>query len=185
MNPRKLALAGLILLCIVPLLAIAAVSIGILSLKLAVAMSGMSTALGMTVSVFKLRHADLTKTKALPDGAATVTSNSIQLHSGGDFLIDAEIEIESPALTTAELPDTETMIYDLYHDDDSAFGSEALLADNVLTQTGAGGAGAATQTVAYRPPTNVKKHVRFKATNSGAGDASGKSGIMRVVVAGG
>jgi len=114
---------------------------------------------------------------ALPADASTVSTAGIDLLVGsdGDHLADMELKIAAPALATGELGDAATMIYDVYHDTASGFGSEALLMDNVITQTGAGGAGAAAQTVRVRLPVDVNRYVRVKATNSAAGDASGKT----------
>ena len=121
-------------------------------------------------------------TKALPNGAATVASDGIDLGHGtkGDFLAACELEIAAPALAVADLANGDTMTYDVYHDTASDFSSETLLMDNVITQTGAGGAGAAAQTVAVRLPVDVKRYVRVKATNSAAGDASDKSLTARL-----
>jgi hypothetical protein len=122
-----------------------------------------------------LRDAELQVTKALPNGAATVNSGSIDLeHStNGVHVADCELLIEAPALATADLPDTKTMTYDVEHsDDDSSFSD---LANGVLVQTGADGAGAAAATARVRLPSTVKRYVRVVATNSGTGDASDKS----------
>jgi hypothetical protein len=122
-----------------------------------------------------LRDAELQVTKALPNGAATVNSGSIDLeHStNGVHVADCELLIEAPALATADLPDTKTMTDDVEHsDDDSSFSD---LANGVLVQTGADGAGAAAATARVRLPSTVKRYVRVVATNSGTGDASDKS----------
>lgn len=122
-----------------------------------------------------LRDAELQVTKALPNGAATVNSDSIDLeHSAnGVHVADCELLIEAPALATADLPDTKTMTYDVEHsDDDSSFED---LANGVLVQTGAGGAGAVAAEARVRLPSTVKRYIRVVATNDGAGDASDKS----------
>jgi hypothetical protein len=121
-------------------------------------------------------------TKALPNGAATVAADGFDLGHGteGDFLAECELEIAAPALAVADLADAATMIYHVYHDVAVAFGSETLLMSAVITQTGAGGAGAAAQTVSVRLPVDVKRYVRVKAVNSGAGDASDKSLTARL-----
>lgn len=126
--------------------------------------------------------ASVKKTRALPNGAATVSSEGIDLGHGsrGDHLAEVELQIEAPALVVGDLADAATMTYDVYHDSDAAFGSEALLMDNVITQTGAGGAGAAAQTKAVRLPVDVNRYVRVKVTNSGAGDASDKTATIRL-----
>lgn len=123
-------------------------------------------------------------TRALPNGAQTVASTGIDLGHGtlGDFLANCELQIEAPAVSTTELPDGQTFTYDLFHDTASDFSGEVLLADNVVTQTGAGAAGAAAQTVQYRPAVDVKRYVRLKITGSAtAGNASGKNATFRLV----
>ncbi len=129
----------------------------------------------MTNKQRMLRDAELQVTKALPNGAATVNSGSIDLeHStNGVHVADCELLIEAPALATADLPDTKTMTYDVEHSDDDSSWSD--LANGVLVQTGADGAGAAAATARVRLPSTVKRYVRAVATNSGAGDASDKS----------
>lgn len=131
---------------------------------------------------FSLNDEQLKVTKALPNGAATVASDGFDLGHGtkGDFLADCELEIAAPALAVADLANGDTMTYDVYHDTAADFSSETLLFDNVITQTGAGGAGAAAQTVSRRLPVDVKRYVRVKATNSAAGDASDKSLTARI-----
>lgn len=122
-------------------------------------------------------------TRALPNGAATVASTGLDLGHGakGDFVADVELRIEAPALVVGDLANGDTVIYDVYHDTDPAFGTETLLMDNVLTQTGAGGAGAAAANWQGRLPVDVKRYVRVKATNSGAGDASDKTATIRLM----
>lgn len=130
--------------------------------------------LGMSYAV---RDKSLKVTKALPNGAATTISDGIDLMNGsfGVFTAATELLLSAPALTTTELPDTKTVKYDVFHDTASDFSTEAKLIEDLITQTGAGGAGAAAATARLRLPTNVKRHIRIKATNDGAGDASAKS----------
>lgn len=113
-------------------------------------------------------------TKALSNGAGTVSSDGIDTGNGpnGTFLVDHDFVIEAPALTTAMLPDDQTMIYHVYHDTDSAFGSETLLYSAAITQTGAGGAGAGAATKRLKLPSDVKQYVRVKAVKAGSGNAS-------------
>lgn len=128
-------------------------------------------------SAFAVGDAQLVVTKALPNGAASVTTDGFDLGHGttGDFLANCELVISAPALVVGDLADAATMTYIVQHDTDAAFGTVATLIDNALVQTGAGGAGAAAATATIRLPSTTKRHVRVKATNSGAGDASDKS----------
>lgn len=125
----------------------------------------------------QIRDALLTATKALPNGAATIYTDGIDLGHGakGDHLATCELYIEAPALVVGDLANGETVKYSIQHDTDSAFGSATSVEDDVLTQTGAGGAGAVAATKRFRLPVDVKRYVRVKAVNSGAGDASDKS----------
>lgn len=132
---------------------------------------------------YGVADAALTVSKALPNGAASVTSDGIDLGHGthGDFLADCEFKLTAPALSTTELPDTKTMTYILQHDTDSAFGTAATLVDNAIVQTGASSAGAAAATWQGKLPAGVNRYVRFKATNSGTGNASGSTGTLDVL----
>jgi len=132
---------------------------------------------------YAVKDTALKVTKALPNGAATVYSDGIDLGHGskGDFLANAEFKVSAPALTTAQLPDTKTMTYTLQHDDAAGFGTVADLLPGVIVQTGAGGAGAAAATFTIRLPVDVKRYVRVKAVGSAAGDASAASMTFEVL----
>lgn len=136
--------------------------------------------LGMAYSV---KDNALMNTKALPNGANTVAAAGFDLGltSRGDFVAPCELQIEAPALDATALPNSQTMIYHVYHSDNADFSSESLVVGNVLTQTGADGAGAAAATKQCRLPVDVKRYVRVKAVKSGTGDASGSSFVSRLV----
>jgi len=138
---------------------------------------------GSAGMAYSTKDANLKKTIALPNGAATVATAGIDLQNGskGDFVAECELEIVAPALDVGDLPNTETMIYHVYAAASSDFSDETLLYGNVITQTGAGGAGAAAQTKQVRLPVDVDRYLRVKAVNSGAGDASDKSVIAQLV----
>lgn len=146
----------------------------ILSLLLSALMVGMT---------FAVRDNLLKVTKALPNGAASIVSDAFHLgHSAtGTFLTPCELVLEAPALAVGELANGATMTYELEHDTDPAFGTATTFDRQVIVQTGAGGAGAAAATKRVRLPTDVKPYVRVKATNSAAGNASGKSLTARLV----
>jgi hypothetical protein len=118
------------------------------------------------------------QTKALPNGAANTSTNGFDLEQstrGSLTGMKPELYIEAPALNVTEQPNSKTMIYSVEHADDSAFSGVAVLYSAVLTQTGAGGAGAAAATRRLALPTDVKRYVRVKATGSASGDSSTKS----------
>lgn len=126
---------------------------------------------------FGIKDTLLKVTKALPNGAASTTSDGIDLGHGtrGDFVAPCELKISAPALGVTPLPDAKTMIFIVEHDDASNFSGVATLLDRVIIQTGAGGAGAAAATKTVRLPVDTKRYVRVKATGSASGDASGSS----------
>jgi len=124
------------------------------------------------------------KTKALPNGAASSSTDAIDLGPLTDrgARPPMELEILAPALTAAQLPDDKTMTYKVESDSASNFASPKTLADAVLVQTGAGGAGAAAATARFAIPSDCERYVRVTATNSGTGDASGASMTVNLKV---
>lgn len=131
-----------------------------------------------------VRDAELIKTVALPDGASAVSTAGIDTMNGvrGDFVAAVECIITAPALAVGELANTETMIYDIQDDTDPAFGTPRDVVPSVLTQTGAGGAGAAAATKRVALPSDVQRYIRLKATNSDTLDASGEDATFEVVL---
>lgn len=134
---------------------------------------------------YQVRDKSLVVSKALSNGAGSVVSDGIDLGHGTHpqvVLPEFEIEIDAPALTTTLLPNTETMTYDIEHDDDPAFGTVATALKSVVVQTGAGGVGAAAIAgTKARLPSTVKRYIRMKVTKTGTGNASTVSGTMRLV----
>lgn len=124
-------------------------------------------------AVFGVRDALLTETRALPNGAATVYSAGIDLQ-GGTLADKRGIQalISAPAVNTTECPDTKTLKYTLQHDTDPAFGTAADLHTDAITQTGAGGAGAAAAEKRIGLPDNCNRYVRLKVVGSAAGNAT-------------
>jgi len=80
--------------------------------------------------------------------------------------------LPAPVLNTTELPDTQTMIYDVQCDADEDFTDATTIAKEVIKQTGAGAAGAAAVTARFRVPSTCEQYVRIAATKSGAGTAA-------------
>lgn len=126
---------------------------------------------------YGIKDTALKVTKALPAGAASTTSDGIDLELGskGDFIADCDIKLSAPVLTTVQLPDTKTMSYIIEHGDAANFSDAATLFPSALTQTGAGGAGAAAATFTGKLPTDVKRYVRAKCTGVATGDGSASS----------
>lgn len=123
----------------------------------------------------ELRDAQLKKTKALPAGSGNVTSDFIgPLKTTDEGHVPGSIEflLSAPALTVDPLTNSATMTYDLLHSDNADGSSSAVLQSAFLVQTGAGGAGAAAATKRFRPPSDAKKYLGVKATNSATNTAA-------------
>lgn len=140
-------------------------------------------AMGLTLGLvglgmaFAVKDALVKKTAALPNGAATTTTAVIDLGHGsyGDLHANFELLIQAPACTTGQLGDGQTLVYTIEHDTDSAMGSAASIYGTLITQTGAGGAGAAAAEKKVRLPSDVNRYVRLKCVKTGASNASGVS----------
>ena len=130
-----------------------------------------------------VKDALLKKTKALPNGAASTTTDAFDLghRSNGDHLALVELRITAPALGATPLPNAKTMTFDVIHSDASDLGSPSTLYGGVVIQTGAGGVGDVEKSAQVRLPVDVKRYVGVKATGSGSGDASGSSFTAELV----
>ncbi len=122
----------------------------------------------------------LKQTAALPDGAASTSTAAIDLEktSRGDFtghIKAPDLIIEAPVLNTTQQPNAKTLIYKVEQDTDPAFGTVETLYAAVITQTGAGGTGAAAASKRVALPVDVKRYVRVTATGSASGNASAAS----------
>jgi hypothetical protein len=131
---------------------------------------------------FKRRDKELTRSLALPDGAATTNSTAIDLRETAvsDFVADCEVVISAPALATALLPDTQTITYSLRHSNNANLSGDVELAALQIVQTGAGGAGAAAAERRFRLPTDVRRYVFLRAVKTGAADASAASAELTI-----
>lgn len=128
---------------------------------------------------FRTLDKSLIQTAALSNGAGATQITGYDLGhtptNGGRFLADMEFLIEMPVLTTTELPNSETFKVSVEEATDAAFTSPVIRHVDILQQLGAGGAGAAAKSVRWRPPTDILRFVRFKATKTGTGNVSGKT----------
>lgn len=129
------------------------------------------------VAAYNFGDGNLAVTKTLPNGAANVTSTSLDTgeSSTGSNTTPYEFLLEVPALTTGILGDAATIIYDVVTSASADLSGPTTVAKAILTQTGAGGAGAAANSVRFRLPTNAQRYVGIKATKSASGDASALS----------
>jgi hypothetical protein len=130
---------------------------------------------------YNVRDALLKQTVALPSSAGTAVITAFDLGEvsaspAADFVAKCELLISAPALNTTQLPDTTTVTYSIEQSTDNFATNTVVLADKVLVQTGASSAGAAANTARYRPPENVSRYLRVKATTgANSGDCSAKS----------
>ncbi len=130
-----------------------------------------------------VKDALLKVTKALPNGAANVTSDSIDTgkSSRGEHLARCELLLSAPALTTGQQPDAKTLTYDILGSDNSDLSAPSVTVAGAIVQTGAGGAGAAASEYRYKLPSNGPKYWGFKATGSAAGNSSNASATLEMV----
>lgn len=132
------------------------------------------------MDVFTRKDYDLMVELALPAAAGSVTSTPIQLQPvGKPCLLEGELEIIAPDMTTGQLPDAATAVYAIVHGDDPE--SLNWLA-TIGTLTGAGGAGSVGSTWRFRPPSTCKSYVALKVTTSAAVDVSALKANIDVVV---
>lgn len=132
---------------------------------------------------YGLKDAELSVTDNMPGATASADLGDFDIGNSerGDFVAGCEILVESPALTTAELPNTETITVDVTASGDAAFATERVIANDVPLQLGAGGAGAAAGKARVRLPTDCPRYVRVALTNSGAGNPSAKEATASLV----
>jgi len=176
---KTLALVALI--AVIPLAAIAAVALGATVDRLwplfATGLMGMALAVGDADASTKI-------TTALSDGAGTVTSTGFDLGHGakGDVVADVELEIAIPAIPVANLPNSKTLIVDVYHDSAANFGSEVLLMGSVIVVTGVTAVDPSVAvTRSVRLPVDCHRYVRIKATqNDTSGDCSAYNMVSRL-----
>lgn len=131
------------------------------------------------------KDAGYVETKALGTSDATVTTTGFDLGAmtpAGAFEAGCELEISAPALNTTQLPNADTCTYSVESSVDSAFSSPIVVADKVLVQTGAGGAGAAAAVEKFKLASNIERYVRVKAVLAGTtGDCSGASMVVSLL----
>jgi len=132
-----------------------------------------------------LIDADFDENLTLPTADGTVQTTGFDLGAIGDRDVrpdELEIWIRSPALNTTQLPDADTLTWSVESDDNSGFTSALIVADKVMVQTGAGGAGAAAKECRFKIPPGCERYVRIKAVAAGGtGDISGSSADVSLV----
>jgi hypothetical protein len=138
---------------------------------------------------YGLQDANLIATGALPNGAAAILSSSIDMGNStfADVEFRGEFVLTAPALTVGQLANAATMTYDIIMASNAALTAGVqTIYPGVLVQTGAGGAGAAGNTFRFKLPEEpggagaTLRYIGFRATNSGAGNASPVSGTLAI-----
>jgi len=141
----------------------------------------------------ELRDAALKATLALPNGAAATTMNpsidtGVAAGAAGAGVLGGqegtpEFIITAPAMTVSQQPNGKTIKYDVVCADDAALTvNPVTYITAALTQTGANGTGAATATFRFRIPSTAKRFVGLIATGSTAGDASGSTASLEMLI---
>lgn len=122
---------------------------------------------------FQVRDALVSPITVVLPATASLSTFTTVIDTGnidGDFLAESELLLTTPTLTTAQLPDADTVTYNIQTSTDSSFGGTLVLASSFVVQTGAGAAGSTGSTKRFRLPTNVQRYVRVQAS---AGTAAG------------
>jgi len=132
---------------------------------------------------FLRKDAQVKATRALPSGAATVNGAAIKLDVSSRDQLLAEVQwlITAPALAVGQLANGSTMKYSLITSPNSDGSSPTVIYKDLITQTGAGGAGAAAATSKVRLPADVTGYVGLQVINSAAADASAASATLEAV----
>jgi len=132
---------------------------------------------------FLRKDAQLRATRALPAAAATVNGAAIKLDVASRDQLLAEVQwlITAPALAVGQLANGSTMKYSLITSPNSDGSSPTVIYKDLITQTGAGGAGAAAATSKVRLPADVTGYVGLQVINSAAADASAASATLEAV----
>ncbi len=134
--------------------------------------------------VMAIKDELLKVTRALPNGAAAVTSGALDTGKGSsrdDQLAQMELLLSAPALTVTEQPNSKTMIYDIVGSDNADLSAPSVTVTAIITQTGAGGVGAAAQTKRYRIPSDGPRYWGFIATGSASGNSTTASATLQMV----
>jgi hypothetical protein len=111
-----------------------------------------------------VRDVNLKVSNALGAVNTVAYSSGIDLGDAADKLANVEFLLTAPLLTTTQLPDAATVIYDVQTCAEPAFGSPTTIAKEILKQTGATNPGAALATVRFKPSTDCLRYVRIKST---------------------
>lgn len=124
------------------------------------------------------------ETKALPAGAASTTTDAIDLENTSRALQpgDLELLLTYPALALAALPDTKTMSYSIICSANADLSDPTVIFPNVVVQTGAtANATASGGTFRTRIPSNGARYWGAKATGVSTVDGSASEMTLELV----
>lgn len=131
-----------------------------------------------------MRDELLKATLALPDTQGSVKGAAIEIGNTerADFDVRCEAEVVAPALVVGDLGNGDTMTYSVITSETADFNESTVLCRDVIVQTGADGAGAASQAAKVRLPiSGVLKYVGIEIENSDYNDASDKSATLSLL----
>ena len=115
--------------------------------------------------------ATLKLTLVLPNAANTTVNTATGIDtkasSISDFVAHCELLLSAPALNVTQLPNTDTVTYNLIASPNSNLAGAVTLATSLLVQTGSTGAAAAT--ARFRLPTNIAVTGRYVALQAVSG----------------
>lgn len=123
-----------------------------------------------------LQDNNLIETGTLPAGATSTQTTSLDTRTGpfGTFVPErVEFLLSVPALTSTQLPNSDTITYNILQSVDGA--TWTTLYPGVLVQTGASSAGAAANTFNFRPPVGCSRYLAAQAVGVAGVAASGSS----------
>lgn len=143
---------------------------------------------GTGAESYNVQDASASLSLALPNAASTTVNSAAGFDTGETTALAVqpgsfEFLLTAPALSTTILPDTRTMTYSVIAADDAAMSvNVTVLILGLITQTGAGGVGAAAATARYRLPSVCQRYIGLRIT-SGASttDASAKTATLNPV----
>ncbi len=118
---------------------------------------------------------------ALPNGAVTVTSTTIDLEVGpySEFMARSELRVNVPALTTTQLPNGDTLTFNVLQSLDDV--TYVVASNTELVVTGAGGVGAGVASFRFRPDTAQYRYLRVQCVKTGAGNCSASNFTSNLV----
>lgn len=185
---RTILFLAMIVICLLCLVSVAPAADGPTAERtllgpIVIGIIGLSLAFGLSMAAPNLRDASLKVTRALPSSGSAVTSDPID--TGKSMQGDQrplEFLVTAPALSNARLATPETMKYSIVGSTGADLSTNSDIIPLLITQTGAGNAGAAATSARFVLPSDAPKLIGLKITPSASADASGVSATLEAVV---